>query len=211
MRIIAIILVILSIFTGDVTATEFIDVDGHWAEGSIKKMMDIGVIKGINSTEFVPEGLISRAEFATIVVRAMNYEKIEYMGLYVDVSQNDWFAKDISTMAQFKLISGYDGRLEPNKIITKEQAAKILVSVYEREYKMAPSSLIVTIYDDYFLISEWAVDYVNKATMLGFIKGYNELLKFDPQAYVTRAQAADMMFKLLKSIENSKKVEVNIQ
>ncbi|WP_259391984.1 S-layer homology domain-containing protein [Paenibacillus thiaminolyticus] len=42
------------------------DYEGHWAEASIRRVMDAGIMNGRN-TGFVPNESITRAEIAVIV------------------------------------------------------------------------------------------------------------------------------------------------
>lgn len=51
-------------------AEDFSDIKGHWAEAQIKQMAAEGIVKGYPDGTFRPDGLITRAEFAVMVVQA---------------------------------------------------------------------------------------------------------------------------------------------
>lgn len=48
------------------------DIVGHWAEANIKKLVDAKAIAGYPDGTFKPNNTITRAEFATVLVKALN-------------------------------------------------------------------------------------------------------------------------------------------
>jgi len=57
----------------EVAATMFKDIVGHWAQGNIEHLAEIGVISGKGDGTFDPNSPITRAEAAVIVDRAIGY------------------------------------------------------------------------------------------------------------------------------------------
>jgi len=54
--------------------SKFSDVtDGHWAKDYIESLADVGVIKGINTKQFAPNQLVTRAQFASLVERSLDF------------------------------------------------------------------------------------------------------------------------------------------
>ena len=53
-------------------------------------------------------------------------------------------------------------------------------------------------FEDTNAVSEWAVEYLSKAVSLGFLKGMPEN-RLEPAGAVSRAQAAAMLNRFLKS------------
>lgn len=51
--------------------TKFEDIKNHWAKESIQKVIDSGLMKGYEDGNFKPDEPITRAELATILVRAL--------------------------------------------------------------------------------------------------------------------------------------------
>gem|GEM_PF-5014698 len=54
-------------------AAAFSDIQGHWAEGSINQLIASQAISGYPDNTFRPENTITRAEFASILMKAFNF------------------------------------------------------------------------------------------------------------------------------------------
>ncbi len=51
----------------------FTDISGHWAEKNINDLVNMGIINGYDNGTFKPDNNITRAEAATLVLRAIKY------------------------------------------------------------------------------------------------------------------------------------------
>lgn len=51
--------------------TELSDIDGHWGENSIKNAIKAGFVEGYENGTFKPNKAVSRAEFVTMVNKAL--------------------------------------------------------------------------------------------------------------------------------------------
>ncbi|WP_409367960.1 S-layer homology domain-containing protein [Lysinibacillus sp. 38-6] len=47
--------------------------EGHWAKDYIESLADVGVIKGINTKQFAPNQMVTRAQFASLVERSLDF------------------------------------------------------------------------------------------------------------------------------------------
>jgi len=57
----------------EVAAAMFRDIVGHWAQGNIEHLAQLGIVRGREDGTFAPEDPITRAEVAVIVDRAIGY------------------------------------------------------------------------------------------------------------------------------------------
>lgn len=57
----------------EVAAAMFRDIVGHWAQGNIEHLAQLGIVRGREDGTFVPDAPITRAEVAVIVDRAIGY------------------------------------------------------------------------------------------------------------------------------------------
>ncbi|KUK51911.1 MAG: Cell wall hydrolase/autolysin [Desulfotomaculum sp. 46_296] len=57
----------------EVAAAMFRDIVGHWAQGNIEHLAQLGIVRGREDGTFAPEDKITRAETAVIVDRAIGY------------------------------------------------------------------------------------------------------------------------------------------
>jgi len=166
----------------------FKDISGHWAESTINNMMEKNIINGISNDEFAPERNITKAEFVTMVLRALNKKTNKYNGEFKDVSASDWYADTLSTAYEMGLVNGSDGIFNPQKNILRQEMAKILVVAYEIKNGEinAEEDAGCTDFSD---ISEWAKEFINKAFAAGLMKG-DDGGRFNPLSSATRAEAA---------------------
>ena len=54
--------------------TEFKDTVNHWAKEAINEMVSNNIISGVGNGMFEPDRAITRAEFATVMVKALKLE-----------------------------------------------------------------------------------------------------------------------------------------
>ncbi|MDM5275747.1 S-layer homology domain-containing protein, partial [Paenibacillus silvae] len=52
----------------------FKDIQGHWAESSIRSAINKGIVSGYPNGMFYPENKVTRAEFLKIVIGSLGYE-----------------------------------------------------------------------------------------------------------------------------------------
>lgn len=57
----------------EVATTMFQDIIGHWAQGNIEHLAQLGIVRGREDGTFAPDRPITRAEAAVIVDRAIGY------------------------------------------------------------------------------------------------------------------------------------------
>ena len=69
------------------------DIDGHWGQGQIEKLMALEVVKGYPDGTFKPNRTVTRAEYVTMINKAFQFGK-KAAGGFTDVKATDWFAED---------------------------------------------------------------------------------------------------------------------
>ncbi len=175
---------------------QYPELQGHWGETEITALVAKGIVKGDGTSLNLKKG-VTRAEFATLLCRALSLPEAEYTGLFSDVSQNDWFAADIMAVSQAGLMQGYNGSVNPNDYITREQMAKMLSEAYLIKYPdYVFDSEESILWNDCHEISQWAVEYVKKAYSMGLMKGVSENT-FMPREQVPREQAFVAVYRLI--------------
>ena len=211
-----------------VSAADFADTKGHWAEGIINRLADAGVVHGVSDTKFNPDGTVTRAEFLKMALGAADIEETDYRkGECLDVTASDWFAPCVQSALDRGLIpegmidgysveivegengskAVYSGTFGGNTPIKREEMAYITQSVYQ--YSLGEGSLVnlevpVDIpFEDVSAVSVWALDGIKYAYTNGLIAGMEDGT-FRPQNTATRAQAASIISNLLdkRSVDN---------
>lgn len=162
-------------------AVNLSDIQGHWAQGAIQDLVNAGAVLGTPAGTFQPDKNVTRAEFATMIVKAFNLES--QTGKTFNDTANHW-AKDAIAIANgHGIVVGYNGDFRPDAFITNQEMAVMVV----KAAKLAPATAELT-FNDADQISDWAKNDVVTAFANKLIVGYNGY--FNPQNHSTKAQAA---------------------
>lgn len=168
------------------------DIENHWAEDSIKYLLNKGIVEGYPNGKFIPNKQITRAEFVALINRTLYLKDVGTVG-FEDVTEDDWFYKDIAKAVAEDYIQGYSEKeFRPNSLITREEAATIIGRAFGLG-KLDKSPIDFT---DAESIQYYAVGYVNAAADKGFIQGYPNG-QFSPRGELTRAEAATILFNII--------------
>lgn len=171
------------------------DITGHWAENAIRELIALQAISGYPDGTFKPDNSISRAEFASILVKALQLAPKE--GVIFDDTAAHWAKAYISTASAYGIIEGYsDSQFGPDDPITREQMAVMIIRATGLESDSGQIS-----YTDASAISSWAQDAVTISSSLQILTGYPDN-SFKPQANATRAEASTVIIKALKASQN---------
>jgi hypothetical protein len=167
------------------------DIGGSWAKASVEKLLVMGVVMGYPDGTFRPNNYITRAEFATMLVKALKLTP--KAGHVFPDTEGSWAKAYISTAAAYGIVKGYDAaHFGPDDLITREQMTAMLV----RAAKLAPVTGTLS-FADAALIDPWAREDVITAVKDGIIHGYPDRT-FRPHGYATRAEAVTVIAGLLK-------------
>lgn len=173
-----------------VQSSQLNDINGHWAEVSIKNLVDAGAITGYPDGSFKPDNTITRAEFAAILVKAYKLTAADGK-IFADTSSH-WAKDAIATAAANGIISGYsDTTFGPDDQITREQIALMIV----RADKIADQTDELN-FADSSSIAAWAHDAVASVVAAKLMSGYPDQT-FKPQADATRAEAVSVIARAL--------------
>lgn len=176
---------------------KFVDVaDDFWAAKDIYTLKDAGIIGGKSATEFDPEGDVTRAEFAKMVVGLFGYKATSDAVNFEDCKAEDWFTSYVAAGVEAGVIKGVsDTEFAPNATITREDACTILGRALN---KVAQSNELK--FTDADKVAEYAAPYVALLSELGYVNGYEDG-SFAPTNNITRAEAA----KIIAGIYNANK------
>ena len=177
---------------------KFVDLGNHaWAKDAIYRLVDAGVIKGVDDTHYAPANQITRADFAILLVRAWDLSADD-LGTFEDVAATDYFANEVGIASALGIVNGVgDSKFAPKNPITREQMMVMLARTLEAvkaEVKEAPDDVLAD-FSDADLISDYAVDAVKSMVAGGFIQGANG--KINPQGNATRAEVAVLLDRIL--------------
>ncbi len=166
----------------------------HWAYEAVGYLSDNLVISGYLDGTFKPNKNITRAEFAKIIVSAMNTVDFEAKAEFNDVSDEDWFAPYVASAYKNGYITGYpDGSFRPNDNISR---ADICAVIYRCIKNTALENSSNTVFADDSSIPNYAREGVYALAGSGIVNGMGDN-RFAPLENATRAQASKIIYLAL--------------
>ncbi len=98
-----------------------------WGYTAISALSGAGIINGYSGNAFMPNKGLTRAEFATIVARAMKLATAGgKIASFKDINGH-WAQGSIAALSEKKFIGGYgDGTFRPNSYLTRAEAVKMI-------------------------------------------------------------------------------------
>lgn len=178
----------------------FIDIANHWAKSAICEAADLGIAEGVSSKRFVPDGFVTRTEFAVMLQRTL---RIAIRGEEDSLPYSDsdsvpeWARPAIRTAVTEGILEGYpDNTLRPARTVTRVEMAAMISRAMSWDAIPTRGSD----FGDHDNIPLWAKAYVEAARVHGIITG-REGNQFVPDGLTTRAEAAVAMLRLWKLLD----------
>ncbi len=181
------------------TSLRFTDLGNHdWATDAINTLADSGVIKGTSTTTFAPANNITRADFASLLVRAFNLSS-DNTENFADVSASDYFASELAIARNNGIISGIgDNKFAPRNTITRQDMMVIVYRALEASLAIkggGPSNDGGGIYPDFTAVAPYAKEAVSALISAELVNGKNGNIA--PTDYTTRAEVAVLIKRIL--------------
>ncbi|GGA16237.1 hypothetical protein GCM10008018_71060 [Paenibacillus marchantiophytorum] len=182
----------------------FSDLVGHWAKTDVMLMVDKSIVEGMDDDRFVPDMNVTRAQFATLISKALDLKSDAVQMPFSDVAVGSWYENTVKKVYAAGLINGIsDSEFAPEKNITREEMAAMLIRAKSHgtgmsiEYMPVSSS---TPFNDEHEISDWAKKVVQLAVDSGLMNG-RTAEGFAPQEQATRAEAVVVLKRLLAGFD----------
>jgi len=175
------------------TADTFADDDGSIHEANIELIADAAITQGCGTGLFCPDDLVTRAQMASFIVRALGY---------LDDGGGDLFSDDDGLIheSNIDLLAGAGvtlgcgtGLFCPGDVVTRGQMASFIARAFH--YDIAPAS------SDYFTDDDGSTHEANINLLFeaGVTQGCSAgPTSFCPNDPVTRAQMASFLARALK-------------
>ena len=126
----------------------------------------------------------------TLVTGAVAENKLPF----TDVPAGHWSEGYIKVAASRGIISGYaDGSFKPQSKVTREDMAVIIKRALDSSGVSLQSENEAVAFGDADEISSYATESVNQISAFGIISGMGDN-SFNPKGYLTRAQAAKVIY-----------------
>ena len=180
---------------------EFSDVAGNWAEKYIKEAAERQLIEGYMGY-YRPNDTMTRAEFVTILWRAMGRPQPTKKTTFKDLTQ-DWYKDAVAWAEENAVVNGMaEGVFAPNGNVTREQLVTILhrLAGTPTGMELMFTSIYDSQYPDSKSVGDWAKSAVYWSIYNGIYCGVGSEQvgkTLEPKVSADRAQIAVMIVRYL--------------
>lgn len=183
----------------------FIDVASSRYATQINTLAAYGILRGVGGMRFDPARTLTRAELCAMLAQALNVTN--GTGVFSDVSSDSWYCGDVNAIASLGFVDGVGGkRFDPNGTLTQEQFIAVMgrlarfLNFHADDYALALTDEDLA-GESLASLASWARASASVLTGYDGNLLYTDLDSIDPQAPVTREQAAATLCKMLKAFD----------
>jgi parallel beta-helix repeat protein len=184
---------------GTTGSSAFQDVPtGYWAKAYIEALASQNIIAGFPDGTFKPNDAVTRAQFATIITKALTPASRRTAIEFKDINSNFWAYGAIKSAYQSQFVAGYpDGTFKPQQQIPRVQA---LVALANGLNFTTNNDSVLSFYTDAAQIPNYAMGSVAAATIGQLVVNYPTLKLLEPNRKATRAEIAAFVYQALVTI-----------
>jgi endoglucanase len=171
-----------------------------WAQAAVDYLAVRGIVNGVSSDRFAPSDAVTREQFITMLVQAFDLAAEARTNSFSDVDDTKWYADSVMTAASLGIVSGYgDGSFGVGKEITRQEMAVMIYRAIKVLGVALPDSSPGVAFADQAQFAAFAKDAITALGKSGLISGVGNS-SFAPTANATRAQAAQLLYKLFVAL-----------
>ena len=173
--------------------SKFDDVpEDKWFYSYVTELASKGIIEGYEDGSFRPQNNVTRAEFIKLLVVCMGYQE-SALPSFDDVKEKDWFYSYVSTAVKNGVVvkEEYGNSFKPNEVITREEAAKLLVRAAGVETGKFETPYADS--DDEYVVALYTI-----CLMQGTVDTESGKRFFNPATGITRAETSTVFSRLLQ-------------
>lgn len=168
---------------------------GYWASCDITKLAMNDVVVGYPDNMFKPTKNISRAEFATMLIKGFNKEDCaSTTNAFRDVPAGHWANNMIGQAVHENLMKGYpNGLFKPSNPVTRAEVLCAISKVMPCDIDNCQAQEILSKYCDGKTVPAWAQIPIAKALNQGVLQNTPNPNVIAPFRDATRAEVASML------------------
>lgn len=184
---------------------QFSDVNTNkWYHESIDYAIANGLMNGVGSGKFSPNGTMTRAMLVTVLWR--------YTGApdtagtpFTDVPSGEWYSDAVAWAAGNDIVNGVGGgRFDPDGQITREQMATMLFRYAEHFGIDTSARGNIWTFRDSSEVHGYAEDAISWCVASSIIGGTESggVVYLNPRGMATRAEVATILMRYIKNVVN---------
>ncbi|WP_246320301.1 sugar-binding protein [Paenibacillus qinlingensis] len=176
----------------------------NWAKDNIEVLVSKGIIEGKSDVSFAPSEFITRADFVSLLVRALSLEA-DVVSNFDDVKATDYFVNEVGIAKALGITEGKTNHaFKPTELITRQD----MMVLTARAFKIAGITIHGDVKDDLGSFEDadhvalYAATSVADLVKAGIVQGSGKLL--NPTNATTRAETAVLIYRLYTKLAEMK-------
>jgi len=180
---------------------EFSDITNYgWAKESINGLYKRGIINGFGDGKFYPQNNVKREEFVKMLVEYLELDK-EAKSTFKDVSYDAWYSEYVQAAVSNGIVNGIsESEFGSGLNITRQDIAVMCYNAMKKHIDTLGAEKNLSAFKDAQEISNYAKEAVKVLGSMGVLNG-NENGEFLPKNNATRAEAAKILYMMIKAVE----------
>lgn len=179
---------------------EFSDIsDFEWAKEAIIGLAERKIISGIGDGKFAPSLYITREEIVKMILGLFEISSSNEDTGFKDVDKSEWYFEYISAANKLGIVKGIaENEFGIGSYVSRQDIAVMIKRTMDitKKYNVKPIKDKAE-FTDSKSIAEYASAAVDELAKAGIINGFDDG-KFKPNNNCTRAEAAKMLYGLIK-------------
>lgn len=168
-----------------------------WCAEAVDYVWQNGYMQG-SGAAFNPDGTVTRAQLFATLYRVQGSPSVTAASSFSDVSADAWYARSAAWAKASRLTSGTAAGFDADRLINRQQLAKILAS-YAALNGVTLKSGDLSKFSDAAQVANYAKAAVKLMTGSAVMNGGSG--KLNPNGTVTRAQLAQFLYNYSKASE----------
>ena len=181
--------------------TTFSDVTYHANKTAIEALAARQIINGMGDGLFAPNDNMTRAQFATITVKALGLAP-KAVSVFADVAAGAWYAPYVGTAYTYAIVNGRSTTsFDPSGTITRQEAATMVARAAKlcgmnTDYSTAAARDVLAQFGDYTKCADWARSSLAFCYDNGILDA--GALNIQPTQEIRRCEIAQMLYNMLE-------------
>lgn len=183
-------------------AFDYGDVTAEWMKADAAAASAALIVSGESPTAFGPDVRVTRAQFVSMLVRALGWIPDRATGIFADVDPGSKYAADVELAKKLGLAQGVsDSRFDPDGAVTREQMAVLLANALRLAGagSEAATASALDKFADRATIAPYAREALALLVDRDILRGVSPSA-LAPKAGVTKAQAAVVVMRMLRGL-----------
>lgn len=167
----------------------------QWYHRGVDYALKQGLMQGMSSTQFQPDGILTRAQMVTVLYRLAGSPEVTEEAPFTDVAEGQYYTVAVAWGYVNGIVQGVtETAFAPNAPTTREQMVTFLARYAAGDgLDVTAAKGDLSRFPDAGSISEYAAPFMSWAVEQGIINGVGDRLA--PRATATRAQVATILLR----------------